>query len=361
MARIALLVNHRENRRLLAEWLTLQNHVIVNDDSNDFDMDYDLVILDAVFLDQIWEQIRHKKAALEPLFLPTLLITSRHDVGLLTRQLWQTVDELIFAPVEKVELLARIEILIRTRRLSLALAQANQELQEANFQKLKFLGMISHELRTPLASIKGFASTLLADDVVWDAESQHNFIGIIDTEADKLANMVEQLLDLSRMQSGMLEIRKQIESFDSVIQQARAQLDTLTRNHVIVTDIPSTLPPVWIDRERIAQVLTNLVGNAVKYSLPNTQIVVSASSDQENVQVDVSDQGQGIPPEDRAIVFEAFRQLDRKTGGETKGAGLGLAICKALVETHGGRIWVQDHETPGTTISFTLPIANVSA
>src|SRR5690606_13012285 len=145
--------------------------------------DFDLAILDAVILDRLWEQIRQKKAAKEPIFLPTLLITSRHDVGLITRQLWQTVDELIFAPVEKVELLARIEILMRTRRLSLALAKANSELKESNYQKLKFLGMISHELRTPLASIKGFASTLLAEDVTWDDDSQQNFIGIIDSEA----------------------------------------------------------------------------------------------------------------------------------------------------------------------------------
>ena len=237
--------------------------------------------------------------------------------------------------------------------------RARQEAEEANELKLKFLAMISHELRTPLTSIKGFATTLLADDVTWDPNSQRDFVETISQEADKLTDLIEQLLDLSRLESGTLRIVPEEQSLSVIVKRAEAQLQVLTAAHHLAILIPEDLPPVRADPQRIAQVLTNLVNNATKYSPDGTQITVSAARQGQHVRVNVADEGPGIPPEERARVFEAFHQV---AGGQdrverTKGAGLGLAICRGLVEAQYGRIWIQDRPGPGTTVSFTLPIA----
>jgi PAS domain S-box-containing protein len=247
-------------------------------------------------------------------------------------------------------------IAISTLRSLAAEAKARREAEEANALKLKFLAMISHELRTPLTSIKGFATTLLADDVQWPPESQRDFLQTISEEADKLGDLIEQLLDLSRLEAGTLRIAPRRQTIDRVVATAMAQLLTVTAQHQLELNVPIDLPVLHVDGDRIAQVLTNLVGNAVKFSPPHTTITVTAGQAGDEVQVDVSDQGRGIPPAERRRIFEPFQQLDAHGVHHTQGAGLGLAICKGLIEAHGGLIWVQDRSGPGTTMSFTLPI-----
>jgi PAS domain S-box-containing protein len=231
---------------------------------------------------------------------------------------------------------------------------ARLEAENADQLKLKFLAMISHELRTPLTSIKGFSTTLLADDVQWSMENYREFISIIDEEADKLTDLIEQLLDIARMQSGTLRINPEPRSPSQLVRDARPSLEQIAIRHPLVVNMVDGLPPVQVDQQRILQVLCNLVENATKYSSDQTPIQVSLFQTGDFVQVDVSDKGVGIPLEERQLVFEAFRQVERKE--QAKGAGLGLAICKGLIEAHGGHIWIQD-KTPGTTISFTLPLA----
>ena len=240
--------------------------------------------------------------------------------------------------------------------------RARKEAEEANELKLKFLAMISHELRTPLTSIKGFATTLLADDVTWDPNSQRDFIETISQEADKLTDLIEQLLDLSRLESGTLRIVPEEQPLNVIVKRAEAQLQVLTAEHNLTILIPADLPPVRADPQRIAQVLTNLVNNATKYSPSGTQITISATRQGQHVRINVTDEGPGIPPEERGRVFEAFHQVGAGGDGveRTKGVGLGLAICRGLVEAQYGRIWIQDRLGPGTTVSFTLPIAALS-
>jgi PAS domain S-box-containing protein len=245
---------------------------------------------------------------------------------------------------------------IQRQRAERALVAARKEAEEANELKTKFLATISHELRTPLASIKGFATTLLADDVTWDPESQHDFLETIDQEADKLTELIEQLLDLSRLEAGELRITLRKLYFDEILSLALAQLKTLTVAHDLRLSIPEDLPPVNADPSRIAQVLANLTTNAVKYSPPRTEVLIAASVQKGRVQVDVTDQGPGIPLEERERIFEAFQRGNAVSTGPS-GAGLGLAICKGIIEAHGGRIWIQRRPGAGTTFSFTLPIA----
>jgi PAS domain S-box-containing protein len=241
-------------------------------------------------------------------------------------------------------------------RLYEAEAQARAEAEKANELKIRFLGMVSHELRTPLTSIKGFASTLLATDVTFDADTQRQYISIIDTESNKLTSLVEQLLDVSRLQAGTLPIRPQPRDLRDILAIAEAQIQTLTIAHPFHMTLSQRLPPVMADPQRIAQVIVNLVDNACKYSPVGKPIRLRTRVVDGFVEIKVTDEGAGIPKKDREYVFEAFRQLERKTG-VVRGAGLGLAICKGVVEAHGGRIWVQDTARRGTTIAFTLPIA----
>ncbi len=248
-------------------------------------------------------------------------------------------------------------IAIDNIRLLAAEAKARHEAEQANDLKLKFLAMISHELRTPLTSIKGFATTLLADDVQWHPTNQHDFLRTIDEETDKLSDLIEQLLDLSRLEAGTLRIAPKPQTLEHVISIALAQLQTITVDHHLTLNVPRDLPFIRADAERISQVLTNLVGNAARYSPAQTAITVTAQRVDGMIQIDVADQGPGIPPLARARVFEPFQQVARPPTTRTGGAGLGLAICKGLVEAHGGRIWVQERSEPGTTISFTLPVA----
>ena len=246
---------------------------------------------------------------------------------------------------------------INTLRSLAAEAKARRAAEQADALKLKFLAMISHELRTPLTSIKGFATTLLADDVQWPLDSQRDFLQTISEEADKLGDLIEQLLDLSRLEAGTLRIAPKRQTIERIVDTAMAQLQIVTAQHRLDLNIPNDLPALHVDGDRIAQVLTNLVGNAVKFSPPHTAITVSATRvDDDVVQIDVSDEGRGIAPAERSRIFEPFQQIDDRGVNRVKGAGLGLAICKGLVEAHGGRIWVQDRSGPGTTVSFTLPL-----
>ncbi|MCL5995808.1 MAG: ATP-binding protein [Chloroflexi bacterium] len=248
-------------------------------------------------------------------------------------------------------------------RLLEAEAQARREAERANELRLRFLAMISHELRTPLTSIKGFATTLLAKDIQWDEASQNDFIATIDAEADKLTDMIEQLLDLSRIEAGTLRINPEAHTIPRIFAAAMPQLQFLAQHHRLSFDLPIDMPRVHADRQRVAQVLTNLVSNAVKYSPAGTLVsltvrhVENAVTGMHVVQFDVADQGSGIASEDQPFIFEAFRRGSDDRSRRSKGAGLGLAICKGLVEAHGGRIWVSHLEGMGTTISFTLPVA----
>ena len=234
---------------------------------------------------------------------------------------------------------------------------SRHEAERANEIKTEFLAMISHELRTPLTSIIGFTTTLLAEDVQWEPGEQHDFFLTIQQEADRLQELIEHLLDLSRLEAGMLPISLDSHSLQDIINDASSQFRTLTSAHILSLNIPENLPPVYGDARRIAQVLVNLVRNASTYAPQGTEISITAMVRGSCVQINVSDQGPGIPPGEFKKVFQAFRRGKNVEKRAPQGAGLGLAICKGLVETQGGRIWIKRKNAPGATICFTIPLA----
>jgi PAS domain S-box-containing protein len=244
--------------------------------------------------------------------------------------------------------------LLETESKARSRAEAEKE------RALKSLAFVSHELRTPLTSIKGFASTLLANDVTWSTEQQRDFIETIDDEANKLNGFIEQLLEISKMDAGVFNFSTQRQSVESLMTATKTHIESLAEQHNLVLNIEDALPDIIADTQRFEQVLANLVENAAKYSPKNTVIRVSARADKDFVEFSVSDEGPGIPAQEKEKIFEPFYRSGSKATLKTKGAGLGLTICKRLVEGQNGRIWVNGHSETGTVINFTLPVAGTA-
>ncbi len=234
-----------------------------------------------------------------------------------------------------------------------------REAERATEIKTQFLAMISHELRTPLTSIIGFTTTLLAEDVTWEPVDQADFIRTIRQEANRLQELIDHLLDLSRLEAGMLVITPQPQSFSHIVQEALPQLRAMVSKsgQELILQLPADLPPVLADPIRVTQVLNNLTQNAITYAPQGKEITLSASLRKDCLQVNVADQGPGFPSSERKTAFKAFRRGLHEDERPGKGAGLGLAICKRLIEAHGGRIWIKKQTSPGATISFTLLLA----
>jgi two-component system, sensor histidine kinase len=231
----------------------------------------------------------------------------------------------------------------------------NREIEAASAIRMRFLGMNSHELRRPLTSIKGFASTLLEPGITWDAERQREFLEIINLEADTLTNLIEQLLDMTSLEAGTLNIQPDSCDVEAILHEAMPQLITLAHHHRLeITPLPP-LPPVYVDKRRTIQVLSNLVSNACRYAPEHTCIQILAASDGRFVEIRVSDEGPGIPANAWKTIFDPFVQANNRPS-ESKGIGLGLAISKGIVEKQGGSIWVADSSAKGTAIAFTLPV-----
>jgi PAS domain S-box-containing protein len=285
------------------------------------------------------------------------LVASGNWLGVL---LVYYVQEHHFDPIE----LRHLKVLVDQATITLYNLQlleveeeSRHEAERANEIKTKFLAMISHELRTPLTSIIGFTTTLLADDVVWEPAEQFDFINTIQKEANRLQELIDHLLDLSRLEAGMLPISREPHTIAEIIEDALPQFHSLTRGHTLILHLPADLPLVNVDAKRIAQVLVNLVRNASVYAPKETEISISVNVRGGFVQINVNDQGPGIPLAEHKRVFKAFRRGIDVENSLVQGAGLGLAICKGLVEAHGGRIWIKKKTTIGATISFTIPLA----
>ncbi len=225
--------------------------------------------------------------------------------------------------------------------------------RELDRMRASLVSTVSHELRTPLAAIKGYATTLLADDVEWDRASQKEFIAIISEESDRLTQLVNNLLDLSRIEAGFLRLEREECSPAETIQRAVKHAH-LPAERPIAIHVEPGLPPLYADPPRLETVLRNLIENAVKYGGADIQILIDVKKQGVNHLFRVSDNGPGSPPQERPRIFESFYRVDDSLTRLASGAGLGLAICQGIVRAHGGKIWVEDQDK-GAAIAFTLP------
>lgn len=222
-------------------------------------------------------------------------------------------------------------------------------------QRSTFTSVISHELQTPIAIIKGYASTLARTDAQFDAATLRARLVAIEEEADRLNKLVGNLLYASRIQAGGLNMEVVPLDLGPLIRSVVRRSEARRLDVRITLNIPDSLPPAMGDRDRIEEVLQNLLDNAVKYSPKERSVTISCTATSEEVIVSISDVGMGISWRDQERIFERFQRLGDPLSPAMPGAGLGLYICRAIVEAHGGRIWVESTLHEGSTFSFSLP------
>jgi len=215
------------------------------------------------------------------------------------------------------------------------------------------VSIVSHELKTPVALIKGYVSTLRRDDAVWERAVVNDSLKVIEEEADRLASMIEDLLDASRLQAGGLKPNRSDLSLPALVKRLAKRFQTQSSQHKVVTDFPDKFPIILADEKRIEQVLSNLISNAIKYA-PGGEIRIQGQTRPEQVIICVSDEGPGIAPEDIPHIFDRFYRSSDAVK-LTKGAGLGLYLSRAIIEAHGGRVWIDPKPNSGARICFSLP------
>ncbi|MCL4545247.1 MAG: ATP-binding protein [Chloroflexi bacterium] len=221
--------------------------------------------------------------------------------------------------------------------------------------KTALLNAVSHDLRTPLASIIASAGSLRQQDVLWTEAERQEFAQAIEEEAQRLNDIVGNLLDLSRIEGGSLHPEKGWYDLGALVDDVLGRLRPRTAHHLVHVAVPVDLPPVPLDYVEIDQVLSNLIENAAKYTPAGTEIEVCAKRNGDEVELEVADRGPGIPLDALPRLFEPFYRVDG-LGPRPQGTGVGLSVAKGLVEAHGGRIWAENRPDGGACFAFTLPL-----
>jgi signal transduction histidine kinase len=226
---------------------------------------------------------------------------------------------------------------------------------EREARRNEFISMVVHELKTPLSSLKGYSQLLgRRCERIGDTQGMH-LATRMDQQVNRLTGLINDLQDVNRMEGGKLQLRESEFAFDELVAEVVADIQLTTEQHTIVTE-GRTNATIWADWERIGQVLTNLLTNAIKYAPASEMILVKLASDSQGVRACVQDFGPGIPKDLQAQVFEPFYRIEKPDHGSASGLGLGLAIAAGLIERHNGRIWVESEEGVGSTFCFTLPL-----
>jgi K+-sensing histidine kinase KdpD len=233
------------------------------------------------------------------------------------------------------------------------------EFREMDRLKTNLISTISHELRTPLASIKGYASLLLAYEHKLDRKQKNESIAAIDRATDRLTELIDHLLDMSRLDAGLLKLNLRPVNPREIIDVAVDEAKMRSPVYKFKSKIKGELPEITADSRRLRQVIDNLLENAVKYSPEGTAITLSAGVKGDDMLVSITDQGRGISETEYPKIFERMYRIEQRLQKDPGGLGLGLSLCKALVEGHGGKIWVESILDKGSTFYFTIPLKAV--
>jgi PAS domain S-box-containing protein len=227
--------------------------------------------------------------------------------------------------------------------------------REAQELKSTFISIISHELKTPVALIKGYAGTQRREDANWSRETVQQSLAVIEEEADRLNELIENLLAASKLQADGMRLTN-IGDVDlaSVAARSVERFQVQTPNHELILDFPKDLPIIQGDETRLRQVIDNLISNAIKYSPKGGEVRISGSYDDQSVTVAIKDQGVGLSYDEQERIFERFYRVDDALSRKTQGTGLGLYLARAVIEAHGGKIWVESQPGKGATFLFTL-------
>ena len=258
------------------------------------------------------------------------------------------------------EQLHQLEAFASQTALAIERARLAEEAERAQVRaeterlRNSLLSSVSHDLRTPLASITGAASTLLEGEGRLDAGTRRDLVEALHEEADRLNRLVQNLLEMTRLESGALQLQTEWHSVEEVVGAALGRFGKALARRAVTARVPADLPLVAMDDVLIEQVLVNLVDNVLKYTPPESPVEVSAEDTGAAVLIEVADRGPGLPPGEERRIFEKFHRAE--TPPSVRGAGLGLAICDGIVRAHGGRIWAENRPGGGVAIRFTLPL-----
>ena len=239
-----------------------------------------------------------------------------------------------------------------------ALETANEELKELDQLKSDFVSMVSHELRAPLTNINGSIEIMLNDNDM-TPETQRTMLQIIGEQTGRLTRLVQGILNISRIEARTLALRPEAVNVHALIERVVKNLNRSDNIHDFRTPEQSSLP-VWADPDRLEEILTNLIDNAIKYTPEGGIIEISSGIDRNQFIISVHDQGMGIPSKELDKIFQKFHRVDRRDARATYGHGLGLYISKLLVEVQGGRIWAESELGKGSTFRFSLPTADTA-
>jgi PAS domain S-box-containing protein len=279
----------------------------------------------------------------------TLVKQSTGEIPLLRKRLGDRVLSITVQSVESGD--------TQTGKTVLAIRDIT-ELDRVDQMKSEFVSMVSHELRTPLTSIKGYVDMVFDGEAGTINEEQKSYLEVARSNTDRLIDLVNELLDISRIEAGRIELKLRAISIQDIIHSVAVSLRTQMddSNIRLRLDIPERPVMVFADAGRMTEILTNLIINANHYSSSGASIEVSIHVKDGKVQVDVTDTGIGIAPEEVEKIFNKFYRVDNSITRQVGGTGLGLAVTKSLVELHGGQIWVKSSPGEGSTFSFTVPL-----
>jgi two-component system sensor histidine kinase KdpD len=285
---------------------------------------------------------------------PNLIIPLQTSRGLLGEiRLWRTMVPFTESDEKLLNTFAT-QVALAVERIRLGeTARRARVLEESDQLKTSLLSSVSHELRTPLSTIKASVSSLRSGDVVWDSDARLDLLAAIEEETDHLNTLVGNILDMSRIESGALNPQKKPNSLKEIISRALGHMRSQTQNHPIEIEVAEDLPLVAVDFVQIEQVFTNLISNSLKYAPIETVILIQAEQkDHKTLSVRVTNQGPGVPKDQLERIFDKFYRV--KNTDRITGAGLGLSICKGIIEAHGGKIWAENLPG-GFAFNFTLP------
>ena len=251
----------------------------------------------------------------------------------------------------------QIGVALENARLTKEAAEV-EILRELDRLRSELIANVSHEFRTPLGLIKIFCTTLLREDVEFDRETQREFLGHLDEEAEKLERIVDNLLDLAQMEDGRLRLDKRPTDVGQLVRKVMGAMEIQLTQHRFVYDFPAESLVAAVDAKRVEEVLRNLLSNAIKYSPEGGTITVQGRGDRRQLLIWVRDQGMGIPSQSLERVFERFYRVENEITQSVRGAGLGLAVCRGIIGAHGGRMWAESTLGVGSTFYFSLPVGD---
>ncbi|MBI4665307.1 MAG: hybrid sensor histidine kinase/response regulator [Nitrospinae bacterium] len=320
----------------------------------------DVVLLDWMMPEMTGlEVLRAIKADPALSLIPVIMVTARSGPEDLKEGLDTGANDYLRKPVDRMELLARVKAALRERRMKLELVDANESLKELNKMKDEFISILSHDLRTPLSIIIGYSHAVISG-MMGSADQQATMaLDIINKSAKRQLALVDNLLDLARIEAGAMTLEKKPARLGDLLSECVKGVGVVAdiKNISLTLEAPEGEPEINLDETKIIQAINNLVANAIKFTPQGGSVTVTYSITGGEAVTRVKDTGPGIAPEDTGKLFEKFTQLKTKATGGEKGAGLGLTIAQKVVELHGGKLWVESQPGEGASFIFSLPLA----